>query len=525
MDFISDGKNYVNNLVKQENERIDKANKEAVHQRATNLSQGPNPEQFVPEKKLNINPINEIRDEFNINKYTTIFSEFKNYQARNVTNSLTGDAYLKEHEINRKLLRQEAHINSLENDKNIMREGIKASEKPEELWDVEDYNAAEAEPNEFHINYDVEIAVQKEKLEELKVQAKSEINELFKQGLLTEEYVKNRFKKLDNDEFDYPNQFYFDDQEYINKKVKEETLGFDNLSAEEKQAATQSYKNKLIQDKNNFITKYFFIKKGYSKSAGIDSQAFIDLGRKLENESKLDDSNIIIDNKNKINIKEDDLDMSMDSNGDYIINTDSNRLPKQKIIIDNNLPQFNVGGINKMDEEDDLEDISYLKQYDNMEMEDLKLTHPYEVWAESLRNVIKDSIDQIKYEVCKIDEELKFDSSKDMMAYWLPKKKPIIAMALGNNTIPTLKKSIDNLDPFWKNEVIKEFASDINGPFIDEDIKELFGDYKFEYNKDNLDDSFKDRLKLDIDDEPSFDDSKLDDIIPLNNALEEDKKI
>ena len=399
--LLIDGKGYIEKLIRDTNNELKASNQ--------------------PELGITLNI-----DENEINNYAEGIDIFEKYYKSNIGNK----------NIPREAMNQEKQIN------------IKLKEK------YENYEEIKAEGD----NQNDDLKKAKRELDNIKDIAKFKANELYRSGLVSNDYVKERMERIDNNNFNIPTLFEIDNlksmDDYIRKAYPNDYNDFSNA---EKEALYNSYKKTCEFERREFFVKKFLIERDFATQSDAHSKAYKEYLLDLENKLKLE-------NQNEVNNEE-----------NIIVNNPN----EEKIIID-------IKNENIIDNEEieDKKDINLNKG-----------NSAFEKWVNNLHYELFNNVGEAVYNYMDIQSS-KFDSNLDLDK-WLDKNYDKFKF-LGDelkNTFKSAKSSLDENDK-------EEFDAIINNS----KYKHLFIEPKEELeNNDN--DIFRKTLKSDLDEKISDSDN------------------
>ena len=154
-----------------------------------------------------------------------------------------------------------------------------------------------------HLKQELEGA--KKGLEDAQDKAKFKTNDLYRRGLVSNDYVSERMKRIDNNDFTLPSMYEIDymkqRDEYLRSTHPE---SYDTLSKDEKDILYNSYKKQCECQRREFLAQKFLIERDFAKRTDRSATAYQeyinDLMKEFQKENpniNLEaDDNIIIDN-------------------------------------------------------------------------------------------------------------------------------------------------------------------------------------------------------------------------------------
>ena len=249
--LLIDGKNYIENLVKETNYKL----------------------QYDNKPKLNVNLSNLKINNDEINNYANGLNVFEKYYNDNILkNNIPQEAIGSEKQINASLI---------------------------EKYEV--YKTMVAEPHNYH-QKEIDKAI--EEYEDIKDLAKFKANELYRSGSVSKDYVKERLERIDNNDFTIPSLYEIDfmkpRDEYIENNYRE---SYDVLSNDEKAVLYNSYKRQCEAQRKEFLAKKFLIEHDFAKQTNTNAptyQKYLDeLTDKFQRENQINNVNKDVEVANK----------------------------------------------------------------------------------------------------------------------------------------------------------------------------------------------------------------------------------
>ena len=564
--FVIDAKGYINKLLEAEKDKIN-SNQSELDIETKNI---------IP--TININDLN-IND-FNINQDSNRFNEFESYYNGEKNETIPYRVLTDEEYYNEKIqtyLDNIEEINEIINDPNNSPNDIKVRLKNVFIGEGDD----EDEVIKDEKNPQLKIAKIKLQIIKYKDKIKTGLEEAYKDGELTDYYMNERFRRLDNNDLRLPSLYKILDVESMNDYINKKYHDFSNeLSSKEKTDLYNNYKNGLEIERRRAILTRYLTNKDLTIERKLESKAYQNYKANRPNDLFKDDvlldirdvykeddvlkdydtkfinrvnfvydnkvindhniidekDDIIIDNKNekiiadntldkfiKINEKlEKEEDLKFDSNDKLFIKDDSFDLD-EKNNDDLDIKLKPNEKILPQEDENELNE-KLLYWFENQKpsdiiYEDNKET-PESMFIKSFINVIKERIGANEYDGKSIDDTFKFDPKYDFFESWVEANSTVMKKMFGNQLPEVFKESVDRLSPDWKLEFEKAYYKHNNSVDNNEYYVTLFGPYDFKFNKENNNvkfENYKSKNKIDLEDVAE----KFDD---FNKQLQEDIK-
>ena len=254
--FIIDAKGYINDLIKDENNKIDERNGIIVAEEAQDLLDANQNEGNIAldnlEEKLTFKASDLHIDDSLINNYYKQLIGFDSYY-KDIKENDNLPLNLKEREdyYNNILKTEFDKLNKFERLKNLNHEEA----------DAEDILANIG--NKFRkVNYDQEIANSKNIIKNSKKHVKELVGEAFKNGLISKYYLTERYNRLDKNDFSLPPLHAINKLPSIDSYVKEKYPNdYNNLTNDEKKNIYTRYKNECEEERRQFYLRKYLIDK------------------------------------------------------------------------------------------------------------------------------------------------------------------------------------------------------------------------------------------------------------------------
>ena len=401
-DFLIDGKSYIDNLIKAENKRISDLNLKMVEQGIKETDNVNNRflsfEQLEDELPFNVNDFNI--NENKINKYAGMFKEFDNYFNQKIKdNELPQE--LKEDELQSvstlKVISE--YLVKLENSKKLTENHI-----PHAPVAIDPVVASiYGEDDYYRLTLDERIEDCKETYEFIVDGIKARLYEYYKRGYIPEEYLNERFKRLDAKNFKVPKMYSTDNLPGMEKYVKTKypTI-FNEFSEEEKKSIYLGYINQCEEERRQFILRNFLVEKGLTNKRDYQSEVY---------------NSYVNSDLNKETIESNKKLQEIEKNADLDFEE----------IKDGTLPVFDdlseIGDDSNLEIED-LASMDALNQLNAKKVSEeerflIKESDPFYKWIGNLKDVIKEELGIDEYEAQNIDDNFEYDPLKHGFNFWL----------------------------------------------------------------------------------------------------------
>ena len=543
--FIIDGRGYLNKILNEEKNKINSGNSE-LNDASKNII-----------SSLNLNELN-IND-FNINQYSNKFNEFNTYYEETKNSGIPDDLKRYEKRVNTQIKNKLWEIEKIRKDPNkfLINEQKKAEKDEDELdEDADDVS----DTLEFLANYnkyvkpapikdeeepidDPEYKVATLKLDIIKIKDdyKKRLDEYYKNGQVTDYYVNEKYKRLDNNIFKSPSLYRISNipalDVYINQKYPDMA---NELSDNEKNDLYNNYKNQLEVERRNNILNNFLVVKELTEEKELISKDYTDYLAKrptdllleLDNKQLIKpeklhkDDEVYVENKNqefvdRINqFEKTKAKKNFNIEDDIIIN---NKKDEIDIDSDNSIDIDNRIIINKKDEKDALEfdsneEILFKSDDDEIDKKEIvddlyyfegekrveyTVSHAAEsMWVKSLIKVIAEKTGRITYQGKSLDELFKYDPKSDLFEYWVEDHANILREIFGKDLPTAFNESVNRLPHNWKIEFEKAYYQNNNSLEKNDYYNNLFGEYKFTFKDEDLKNNNESNEKEDIEEVP-----------------------
>jgi hypothetical protein len=415
-DFLVDGRAYVNNLIKHENEKslIDNQIKYDI-------------------KKAKI-------DELSINKYANSMRDFNDYYNKEIKKTEIHTDLLYEEEDASNVLRDlNKYAKDLRNEKRFVENNIMfiPSEPPACILAL----AGITREKYLAMSIDEKIQDCQESYDYILDGIYTILDYYYSRGHIPAEYVIERMNRLKNKNFDIPSKFTVDGLPGMNKYIKSKypTLA-QELTYDEKKNIYLNYIHECDENRRQFILRNYFTEKGLTEKRLHDIEA-LDLPRIGEEKSTKEVQNLIYDEiENNLKIEKDKVDSV---------------LPEF-----DNLSEISVEDINLNDmAELDLLDSVNPKELAKEEVDYIRKHDHFSKWIDNLKKVIKEEIGEEEYELQSIEENFKYDPVKDSFNYWLDDHIQALDMIFEDNLNDVFSSATKMLDNESKDIFVKEIVN------------------------------------------------------------------
>ena len=248
--LVVDGSGYINKVIEEENNAINQRNLSNAELKVQEVENSHVEDGIIDELEIddledNISfNLKELGvNDYNINNYSNIINEFNKYYNDKIkTNFYKLPNELEEEEI-------EANNNLSEEYEKIY------NDRPNKSSNIDDDiidNVVKASPYSL--------------FEENKKEVKDRLCDFFSRGLISEDYLKERFRRLDNNDFTIPKFFTIDKMQSVNDYVRDKYPNeYNNLTKNEKNLIYNRYKLECIESRRQFILNKFLVEKGLTK--------------------------------------------------------------------------------------------------------------------------------------------------------------------------------------------------------------------------------------------------------------------
>ena len=522
--FVVDGRGYLNKLLNDERNKIASGQSALDNQTKTII-------QSINLAELNIN-------DFNINRYSNKLNEFNTYYEQTKNSGIPEDLVDYEKKVNSSIknkLKEIAKLNKDPNEILIKKE----NEDSEESYD--EVSVDESDTLEFLANFnknnqpkpkkddseeitdpDYKKAMLKLDIIKIKDDYKKKLDLYYKNGQVTDYYVNERYKRLDNNDFRIPSLYRVSNILSLNDYINQKYPGMANeLSDKEKTDLYNNYKNVFEAERRNHILKNFLITKDLTEERNFISQDYNDYLAKRPNELllELEENRLIKSEK----LHKNDQEFVEKKNQDFIdkinsVGNDKANIIKDNGIIVNNLDLDDDNIINTKKtiiiNKEDLEDIPlnfdkndeivFNGQDDEIHKAEIKedlfwfenqKTTDYvndankesaeSMWVKSFVEVMKERLGESTYQGNSLDEMFKFDPNKDFFEYWVDDHSKILREMFGADLPNIFNESVNRLSNDWKAEFERIYYKHNNSLEKNEYYNSLFGEYKFNIKDDN----------------------------------------
>ena len=480
--FVIDGNSYLDKLINDEKQKIN-ANNSEFNEVNKNII-------------LSINYKDYKISDFDINQYSNKFNEFDEYYKLNKDNNILDNIRTYELYINdlikRKLeeleILESKDTNDLDNEvKNIVN-NIQIKEK--DLKEIEEKHSKE-----------YEIAKLKVDILKLKDELKTELNEYYKNGQITDYYMNERFRRLDNNDLTFPAFYKITDIKSMNDYIIQKyPNNFNELTKDQKTDIYNNYKNGLEFERRKYLLTNFlitkelteekeFISKDYNDYLANRPSDLFELNREgllLNDENLHMDDEVYLRNKEnefikKVNNYGKNKDIKIDDN--IIINKDDT-------ILNFNEDEKIITNDEELDEENEISE-KVLYWLNNQNPVDIVNNEEKEtaesVWVKSFISVMKDRLGSDSYDGEKLDDLFKYDKH-ELFDYWIDSNSKKLREMFGKDLPNMFKESVNRLSPDWKQAFEKSYYKFNNSIENGNNYyTSLFGKYEFKYKDEEKD--------------------------------------
>ena len=460
--FITDGNGYANKLIQEENNKIDARNHQRVQQAHDQIMNQQEQNGQINmgnlEDKLTYKMADLGSNDNEINKYTNVFKEFETYYKNAIKNN--------EYEVPYELQMQESIINQ-----SLLREFKAYNRLVSEHDRIELNNADPTKPRIItDVDFPTRIRNTETAIKNYKNIAKERLCNSYRRGLITEEYFKERFKRLDNNNLILPELFSANKLQSMDDYVKTKYPNdYKDLSKEEKTQIYNRYKLEAEENRRQFILNKFLIEKGltkFNKPTCDVYEAFKAEHERQENLAREGHEEVLIQRANDLNRVNEQIQKRRDLE---IHENEDNDKAFEELVHDKLVPDFGDIEEIKNEEDEDIieeykENLEYKGQFDEMEsyqnqreyIADIisgkndEMIDPFAKWIESLRNVIKSKMGEEAYNEEHLDEKYAYDYKKDDFAYWFDTNISSLDTLLGGRIKSIFREATNNLEDMWK---------------------------------------------------------------------------
>ena len=335
--FIIDGNNYIDKLIEKENKNIAERNHELVNLKHEEMQKREvGNDEFVPTPLIKFNAKQFNINDSDINKDASRIAEFEKYlQNRIKNNKLPNNVKEAEEAINARLkpLFDRYKDLKLKKENQEYRENGKDNPLYSDEENALNRIGALFDRKEL-VDYDDQIIELEEEINNQLSIAKEKINNLYRSGSVSEDYVRERYNRLNEHNLKLPTMYEIDAKLSMNDYLKKNNPNYRNLSKAEKTSIYNQYIRRCTVHRRNQIAVNFLEEKeiapGFERNSATYNQYISDLEVELgvSQEALVDDNDI----KDLLNGEE-----------------------KEEFVIDNKDNEF----INKVHKSIDEEDIDY----------------------------------------------------------------------------------------------------------------------------------------------------------------------
>ena len=405
-EFLVDGKGYINKLIEEENKNIEQRNLKSVELQQQEFEANHQEDGVINElvfegleDKITIDANSlGVTDEA-INNYSNIMTEF--------------DAYYKE-KVKTNFFKLPPEIEAEENNANSILMQEYANLKNSRFQN----NNSLLEDNDF------------DALEDYKLEVRDRIFNYFKQGLISEDYLNERYRRLDNNDFKLPKFFTIDKMrsrdDYILSKYPYE---YHNLTKDEKNQIYNRYKDECEANRRQFILRKFMVEKGLSEFVTPTLATFEKIGNQYKPNQVDNPTNLFKKNSNKNGIEEKEQ-----------IEIFEKYSPKKK-------DSVKLSIFDESEEERDRK-------------EQMRFNYTFKKWNLNLLDILKEKMGDEIYKEEQIESRFSFDRETDSSLYWIDTKCNSLKQMLGNDIQNVFKEAADRLSQKDKQILTKKVQED-----------------------------------------------------------------
>ena len=357
---------------------------------------------------------------------------------------------------------------------------------------------SQANKNVFRLKYqgagDVAIREAEAKLKSIKERAKNELKGYVKDALAPEDYVKERIRKIDNNDFTTTpvilGEHNIRKEDYLTTTL---TGKYYEYNDEQKDKFYNDYINELKIDRRQFFLRNFLIARGINERHVEEEKEEEVVANIRDNESSkesisLDESSVELMNKIK-----DELDREDEKNeliNDNDINTNIKEKVKDTSIIED---PFNIRAVK--------DEVNRM----NKQESDKVLT----AWVNSLKDVTMKRLGDIHYQAQGFDEVFKFDTRLKSFDRWMRDNIDKFDEAFNEDLPKVFSEATGKLDYNTQAKFNDEMQDHRDFYKYFDHLKDIKDDYvekietievKDDIFRDNLKDSIKDTDIMEKDD-------------------------
>ena len=392
-EFLVDGRGYINKLIEEENKNIEQRNLKAMELQGQEFEANHQEEDELVfedlEDKITID-MNSlgVTDEA-INNYANIMAEFEAYYKDKVKTNffkLPPEIEAEENNANNILMQEYARVKNAR---------VQA-------------NNSVLEDEQFDV------------LEDYKLEVRDRIFDYFKRGLVSEDYLNERYRRLDNNDFKLPKFFTIDKMRSRDDYVKSKYLyEYNNLTKDEKNQIYNRYKDECEANRRQFILRKFMVEKGLTEFVTPTLATFEKDGNQYKPNQIDDIANLSNGNRKQNNngIKERE---EIEISEDYLS-------PKKKEPI-------------KLSIFDESEE-------ERIREKEMRNNYTFKKWNLNLLDILREKMGDEIYAEEQIEARFGFDREADSSLYWIDAKCNSLKQMLGNDIQNVFKEAADRLSP------------------------------------------------------------------------------
>ena len=338
--------------------------------------------------------------------------------------------------------------------------------------------------------------------------AKQKVNELYKEGLVSDDYVEARFERLDNYELKLPKLYEADAKLSLDEFIEKNNLS--DLKEEERKTKYDEYSRECDLRKKENIAKRYLEEKGLSDVFKRDSKAFDQIKDKV---SELNES--MSKASEKENLEELKEDLNLDSKFEIEleeenVEEDIKIESEEKVEDAKTESKEEIKSEEKIEEEEDQKEVDVID-----EDKGLSKVTPFAKWVEQLGIVIKETYGKGFYDYAKVNDICEYYDIGGSPRMWFKQNYSDIKRVLDKDLPQVFTQAKMRLN---KDDQVK-FEEIIDKTPFKEDFIET---KDFEMDESIKENAFSNALKNSLEEDLKEYDN-LEDDLSNTNVLENDE--